>query len=90
MKMDMKRAKNTQTQKVSKIGLNFRKLKLRKIEEKRKYTVPQGGRMNNQGENNKHKGGREGRKMQKEENQENQEVVIEIETGQETTHASND
>ena len=65
MKMDMKRAKNTQTQKVSKIGLNFMKLKLRKIEEKRKYTVPQGGRMNNQGENNKQRGEKEGRKMKR-------------------------
>ena len=34
-------------------------------EEKRKYTVPQGGKKNNQGENNKQKGEREVRKMQR-------------------------
>ena len=58
MKMDMKRAKNTQTQKVSEIRLHFRKLKTK--EEKRKYTVSQGGR-----KNSKQKSGREGRKIQR-------------------------
>ena len=40
-------------------------LNLKSKEEKKKYIVPQGGRKNNQGKNNKQKGRREGRKMQK-------------------------
>ena len=35
------------------------------MEEKKKYTVPQGGRKNNQGENNKQRGEREGGNMQR-------------------------
>ena len=61
----MKTAKNTQTQKASKIGLHFRKLKLRKVKGRAKEIYcPQGGKKNNQGENIKQRRrGREGRKQ---------------------------
>ena len=52
---------------------------------------PQGRKKNNQGENNKQRGGIEGRKMQRGRKKENQEEkVIEIEPRQETTHSFND
>ena len=44
-----------------------------------KYTVPQRGRKNNQGEKNKQKERRKGRKCKEEEYKENQVEVIEIE-----------